>query len=52
MVDAAAITALRAQQLYGLYDYASTLWAQGQDQWRQSRLQEANQALVCIFLHR
>jgi hypothetical protein len=49
MVDAAEITALRSQQLYGLYDYASTLWAQGKDQWRQSRLQEANQALVSIF---
>jgi hypothetical protein len=44
LLDAAQVTALRARQVHGLYDYVGGLWTEP-DAWRDERLADAREAL-------
>lgn len=43
--DSARLTALRARQVHGLYDYVDAIYEDEQEAWRLMRLQEARDAL-------
>lgn len=45
IVDSARITALRARQVHGLYDYVDAIYEDENEAWRLMRLQEARDAL-------
>jgi hypothetical protein len=45
LVDAMHMTALRARQVHGLYDYVATTWDVGQGAFRAARLKDAQGAL-------